>query len=175
MPQDYFQLFGLPSSFDVDLELLTSRYRELQRAVHPDRFANATAQERRLAMERASDVNQGYRVLKEPIERALHLLRLNGVNVDDTTGASVEPAFLMEQMELRETLGAIRAGKAGSTELADVFAAIERLEAQVVAALRASFAQGGEALRGAPRDVQKLRFVTKLRAEAREIEEHLSD
>jgi molecular chaperone HscB len=175
MSQDYFQLFGLPRSFDVDPDLLTARYRDLQRAVHPDRYASATAQERRVAMERASNVNQGYRVLKDPVERALHLLRLRQVNVDEASLAAVDPAFLMEQMELRETLGSVRGGHAGRDALAGVVAAIERLDADVVAALRAKLAQGGAALTRAVADVQKLRFVAKLRSEARDVEDQLSN
>lgn len=173
MPPDYFKLFDIPRAFDVDLNLLTMRYRDLQRAVHPDRFVRSTAQERRLAMEHASDVNQGYRTLKDPVERALHLLRLLGVDVDDPAGNALDPAFLMEQMELRESLGEIRARSGDSKDLAGIFAAIDRLESQITADLRRAFMEaGGVPLNSALNNIQKLRFVNKLRAEARDIEEH---
>ena len=52
------QLFGLPQSFSVDREQLDSRYRELQRATHPDRYVNASDQERRISMQQAARVSQ---------------------------------------------------------------------------------------------------------------------
>ena len=38
--QNYFQLFDLPVQFDVDSPTLGERYRQLQRELHPDRFAD---------------------------------------------------------------------------------------------------------------------------------------
>ncbi len=171
MVQNFFEIFDLPVAFDIDLELLTARYRDLQRAVHPDRFVRATAQERRLAMERASDINQGFRCLKDPIERALLLIRLGGVNVDDKTSTAVDPVFLMEQMELRETLAEIRSKSSTRAGLEGVKKEIERLEHEVISKLRDDLKRGGKSLPDALQGVQKLRFVHKLRSEAREIED----
>ena len=36
-----FEAFGLQADTNIDLSALASRYRDLQSAVHPDRFANA--------------------------------------------------------------------------------------------------------------------------------------
>jgi molecular chaperone HscB len=65
----HFELFGLPRSFTVDSELLDGRYRELQRAAHPDRFVNASDQQRRVSMQQATDINEGYLTLKDPLRR----------------------------------------------------------------------------------------------------------
>ena len=67
LSSSYFQLFGLPRSFEIDAAQLDSRYRELQRIVHPDRYVNAGDQERRLAMQQATRINEGYQTLKDPL------------------------------------------------------------------------------------------------------------
>ena len=75
-------------------------YRELQRVVHPDRYANATDQERRLSMQGATRVNEAFQVLKDPIARARYLLLLNGIDLDAEKDNTTDAAFLMEQLEL---------------------------------------------------------------------------
>ena len=37
---NYFAWFDLPVAFQINQDALASRYRELQRQYHPDRFAN---------------------------------------------------------------------------------------------------------------------------------------
>ena len=39
--KNYFELFGLPLDYSVDTSALADSYRNLQRVVHPDRFASA--------------------------------------------------------------------------------------------------------------------------------------
>ncbi|HKJ76321.1 MAG TPA: Fe-S protein assembly co-chaperone HscB, partial [Gammaproteobacteria bacterium] len=68
--QNYFELFGLPEGFEVDSETLSLRYRDLQRALHPDRFAGASDRERRLSVQQTARVNEAYRTLKDPLARA---------------------------------------------------------------------------------------------------------
>lgn len=172
LARNYFELFGIPPDFDVDLDVLTQRYRDLQRAAHPDRFAQAAAQERRLAVQHAADINDGFRTLKDPVERALHLLRIKDFAVDAHASAQLDPQFLMEQMELREALAHARHGANAAAALKDIHAAIGRLEAQITHALRTNFKTGdAKALTAAFGNVQKLRFVQKLRAETRDAEE----
>jgi len=174
--RNFFEIFDLPPGFDVDQALLTTRYRELQRTVHPDKYAHASAQERRLAVETAANINEAYRTLKDPVARALYLLQANGVSFDSETARQVSPAFLMEQMELREALSTVRAAHHPATELAKIFTAVDRLEADTLKALRAAFARNDTAaLRNAAEEVQKLRFVKKLREEAQALDEQLGN
>ena len=100
--QNYFELFQLPCTLEVDERQLAERYRILQRELHPDRFAAAGPQERRLAVQAAAHVNQAYRTLNDRHERATYLLLLQGVAVDDEKDTSKDAEFLMQQMELRE-------------------------------------------------------------------------
>ena len=59
----HFEIFDLPSSFEVDVDLLERRYRDLQRSVHPDRFANAGERERLRSVQQATLINEAYRTL----------------------------------------------------------------------------------------------------------------
>ncbi len=89
----------------MDLGVLDSRYRELQRTVHPDRFASAGEAERRLSMQQATTINEGYQTLKDPLKRGRYLLELSGYNLGDEPHTTRDTAFLMQQMELREAAG----------------------------------------------------------------------
>lgn len=74
--KNYFELFGLSVQFDVDIRSVADRYRELQRATHPDQFASGTDQEQRIAVEQAALVNDAYQTIKSPLKRAQYLLEL---------------------------------------------------------------------------------------------------
>ena len=104
LEKNYFELFGLPSQFTVDLPDLATRYRELQKKFHPDKFASGTDAERRMASQMAAQINAAYQSLKSPLERGRYLLKLSGIELDDEKDTQMNPAFLMEQMELREQL-----------------------------------------------------------------------
>jgi len=102
LKQNYFELFGLRPDYAVDTDTLAARYRELQQAVHPDRYAAASEQERRLSVQSAAHVNAAFQTLKQPLTRARYLLELRGVSLDQA--AAMNEEFLMEQMSLREQL-----------------------------------------------------------------------
>src|SRR5216117_742198 len=104
--QNHFELFGLPARFDVDLAQLDTRCRDLQREVHPDRFAAAPDAERRVSMQLATRVNEAYQTLKSPLRRAVYILQLRGVDPEFETRTSMPPQFLIEQMGWRERIEA---------------------------------------------------------------------
>lgn len=97
--------------FDLDVSALEKTHRELSRALHPDKFAQAGASERRAALEKAASVNEAWRVLRDPIRRAEALFRLAGVAVGEDNEPKSSPMFLMEVMEEREALAEARAAK----------------------------------------------------------------
>lgn len=171
--KNHFELFGLPVAFEVDQELLALRYRELQRAVHPDRFANASEQEKRLSVQQAAQINEAFQVLKSSLSRARYLLELNGMPLDDSD-TRMDPLFLMEQIELREALGEVR-GKADPFDaLNRVRDDIEGRERELIESLQPAFTDGGrEALEGARETVRKMQFMQRLLSEVDELEENL--
>jgi len=102
--QDHFELFGLPARFAVDTTALETRYHELQREVHPDRFASASQAEQRVSMQLATRVNEAYQALKAPLARAAYLLHLHGIDPEFETNTAMPAEFLDEQLKLREAL-----------------------------------------------------------------------
>jgi molecular chaperone HscB len=104
---NYFELFNIPVSFDVDLSLLPKTYQQLQRLTHPDKFASGSEQEKLLAVQKNSQVNDAYSVLKSPLSRAEYLLSLRGIDLKHEQQTIKDSAFLMQQMEWREELADI--------------------------------------------------------------------
>ena len=100
----HFDLFGLSPIYSIEGEALERSYREIQSKVHPDRFAHAGDAERRASLQWTTRVNEAYRTLKDPVQRAKHLLELHGVDLAFETNTAMPPEFLMQQMELRESL-----------------------------------------------------------------------
>ena len=102
--KNHFELLGLAPAFALETGQLDRSYREIQSKIHPDRFAHAGDAERRASMQWATQVNEAYRTLKSPVQRAKYLLELNGVDVAFESNTAMPADFLMEQMELRENL-----------------------------------------------------------------------
>ncbi len=99
-----FELFELPQRFAVDLAQLGETWKALQREAHPDRFAAEGAAAQRVAMQWSVRINEAYQRLKDPLKRAAYLCELRGVPVQAESNTAMPPAFLMQQMEWRETL-----------------------------------------------------------------------
>jgi len=112
--QSHFDLFGLPPAFALDKEALEKAYREIQSQVHPDRFAHAGDAERRASLQWTTRVNEAYRILKDPVQRAKHILELHGVDVEFETNTQMPTDFLLQQLELREELEAAQQKKDAS-------------------------------------------------------------
>lgn len=101
---DHFSLFGLPERYALDQEALTQAWREVSARVHPDRFATASAPERRVAMQWSARANEAYRTLRDPLGRARYLCERAGVDLQTETNTAMSGEFLMQQMTWREML-----------------------------------------------------------------------
>ena len=101
---DPFATLGIARAFDVDLGAVERAHRELSRALHPDRFVGCGSSERRSALAKAVEVNEAWRVVRDPIRRAEALLKLAGVRVGEGDAPKPGPEFLMEMLEQREAL-----------------------------------------------------------------------
>ena len=178
LSSSYFALFDLPVSFDVDRKILTERYRTLQRTVHPDRFANAAESERRLSMQMAARINEGFQILKDPLARGRYLLELRGVELNDLDTA-FDGEFLMEQMDLRERLGAVRGSVDPHQQLQKISSDIdmrvkEITEEMAVLFVEDSVENNGLALEKAKDLTRKLQFFRRLEEEVDSLDDDLS-
>jgi len=174
--QNYFELFGLPADFRVDLDEVSLRYRDLQKVVHPDKFASASEQQQRVAMQSATLVNEAYEVLKDPLKRAQYLLSLKGRDADGENLTTTDGSFLMQQMELREALDESREAddplEALDTLLDTIKTAINEQIAKLTILLETS---SEEDLDAAMESVYKMQFLKKLYSEAESLEAELED
>ncbi|WP_066333377.1 Fe-S protein assembly co-chaperone HscB [Azohydromonas lata] len=158
LTDDDFTLFGLPQKFALDRAALDACWRQLQARVHPDRFAAEGATAQRLAMQWSVRVNEAYRRLRDPLTRAAYLCELRGAPIDAHNNTAMPAAFLMQQMEWRETL-----------EEANAAAEVESLDDEVRTAERALLDEvrqlldeRGDAATAAQR-VRALMFVARFR------------
>lgn len=173
---NYFQLFDLPEQFELDLTELGSRYLALQKRFHPDNFAAGSERDRLLSVQQTANINDAYHSLKQPLLRAEHILALRGLKISNEQRSFTEPAFLMQQMELREQLSEI-------LEQADPEGAIFDIEQQLVkqrkvlqnALNQALSAHTAEQNQLAAELVRKLKFFYKLQQELELIEQQLQD
>jgi molecular chaperone HscB len=115
-----FELFDVPPTFAQERAALDTRWKELQREAHPDRFAAQGAAAQRVAMQWSVRINEAYQRLKDPVRRAAYLCELNDAPVNAENNTAMPGDFLIQQMEWREAL-----------DDADTAAALEKLQAEV--------------------------------------------
>jgi molecular chaperone HscB len=158
--QSHFDLFGLPPAFAVEVDALERSYHEIQSRVHPDRFAHAGDAERRASLQWTTRVNEAYRTLKDPVQRAKHLLELNGVDVAFETNTAMPADFLAQQMALRESLEDAKDASALDALRRNLVKDKQLLEKAIAEAIDAK-----RDYAGAAGLVRKLQFLDKLDSE----------
>ena len=170
---NYYQIFSLPSGWQVDRTLLDSRYRQLQHEFHPDRYAAKGDVEKRLAVQATSLINQAYETLKTPLKRAQYMLELEDINANQESHITSDMGFLMQQIEFRQALEDIR-------ESADPLAGLEAMRDDV----QAQYQQLQETFEAQHKltnyndaldTVAKMQFFAKLLDEIEQREEELED
>ncbi|MCZ6556974.1 MAG: Fe-S protein assembly co-chaperone HscB [SAR324 cluster bacterium] len=99
--ENYFHLFGLFPSYEIDLEALDAAYERLSLEHHPDFFANAGTEEKARSERMSAELNEGYRVLRSESERSAYLLDLFKAERElDST--QLPDGFLQEMFALQE-------------------------------------------------------------------------
>jgi molecular chaperone HscB len=98
---NYFELFGLPVSFSIDKNELRTAFMNIQRASHPDKFAQSTEIEQELALEQSALANKGFTLLNNVEKIIPYVLEITGY-IEPAEKYNLAPDFLMAMMELNE-------------------------------------------------------------------------
>ena len=100
---NYFELYGIPVSLQIDSSLIKPKYYELSRKYHPDFYGNASEEKQSEVLEISSQVNKAFKIFNNPTELIKYVLQLKGL-LEDEEKYTLPSAFLMEIMELNEQL-----------------------------------------------------------------------
>lgn len=173
LTSNFFELFDLPVSYDVDLNQIQQRYMELQREVHPDKFANGTDQEKRLSMQQTSWINEAQSTLKDDVLRATYLLKLKGTDINIENETTMDAVFLMQQLEMRERLEHI---KTEADPLASLDAMAKEIRSMAVDMMQGfSDAYNADEIEQAREWIRKLQFMQKAKKEINKQTAELED
>jgi molecular chaperone HscB len=125
---DYFAVFGLPRKLWLEMSLLEQKFLQLSWKLHPDNFVNASEAERELSLRRSSELNDAYRVLRDPIARVEYLLGIEGERKEGEKKQQAPPELLEEVFELNESLDELREAKAAGADVAGLKARLQAAE-----------------------------------------------
>ncbi len=138
---DFFAFLGLNEHLALDADDLQKRFYERSRLLHPDRFARASATERADSLRASSLLNDGYRTLRDPLQRAEYVLTRYGFDIGEQRSNNVPPELLEEVFELNMALDELRSGdNAVRPQLVEAEDHFLALRAECDAALAEKFA-----------------------------------
>lgn len=168
---NFFSLLELPVDFAIEQAQLSANYREAAKAVHPDRYAAASEQDRLIAVQKSAALNQAYETLKSATQRALYLLNLQEPMDEEATVQDTE--FFMQQIQWREELEDL----SDSEDVGGLEKFKKRLR-EVRSELDTDFSavwQDNSQRQLAERIVRRMQFLDKVLYEVRQLEERLDD
>jgi len=125
---DYFAVFGIPRKLGLEMSLLEQKFLQLSWKLHPDNFVNASDQVRELSLKRSSELNDAYRVLRDPVSRVEYLLEIEGERKEGEKKQQAPPELLEEVFELNESLDELREVKSSGGDLSDLKNRLESAE-----------------------------------------------
>jgi molecular chaperone HscB len=139
---DYFELLGLPTRLAVSGDDLQTKFYELSRKFHPDKFARRPEAERQAALDASSLLNDAYRTLRDPVKRAEYVLKQQGFDIGEQRTKDVPPELLEEVFELNMALEEMRSGdESVRPQLAKASENFHRMLAEVDRQLEGLFAR----------------------------------
>ena len=167
--KNYFELFDLPETYDLDVDRLTAQYHMLQLNYHPDKHSSASEKEKMSAQVSSSYINDAYETLNSPLKRAAYILAVKGKDTEKVNQSDLSMEVLIEQMELRESLSDLPKDETA-------LQALEELKSNVqgkVQLKQVQFAKeiDSDELSGAKKTFHELQFFSKLLVEIEEGEE----
>lgn len=124
---DYFEHFGIPRKYHIDLVQLRKKYYEMSRAIHPDHMPLMT--QNNSATADISFHNLAYKTLSEPLSRLKYILNLEGV--DTSKDLMLTQDFLMEMMDLHEEIDRLKENNEATFQK-NIDLKIEQLELNIL-------------------------------------------
>ena len=165
LTRNYFELFGFSESFEIDQNKLVNKYRLFQSALHPDRFINASDQERRISVQSTVFINEAYSTLKSDLKRAHYLLKLSNIEFNTDTETSSDAVFLTQQMELHERVEEVDHASDPMMALDALALELSQQQAQFISQFSKQYAD--KDLSAAKHTVLKLQFYKRLTSQVR--------
>ena len=95
-----FDIFSIDKKFDIDKKILEQRYFELQILLHPDKFINASQEEKNFSNVHTSFVNNAFKILCDDTSRIKVLLEYFGYQINESESFQ-DVSVLEEIMELQ--------------------------------------------------------------------------
>ncbi len=139
LPLNYYDFFEIPHHLSLDLKDLERRFYALSRKWHPDRFARSAAAELEEALNASAILNDGYRVLRDPIQRANYLLKESGFDIGEQQSKEVPPELLEEVFELNMALE-----EADTSAITEAKTKFEKMQEALDSQLNAKFREYDE-------------------------------
>ncbi|MBG6236303.1 molecular chaperone HscB [Pedobacter sp. CAN_A7] len=100
---DYFELYGLPVTFNPDQKVVKQKFYELSKKFHPDFHINESAEKQEEVLLMSTMNNKAYQVLTDPQKRLHYILELKGL-IQEGENYVLPQSFLMDMMEVNEAL-----------------------------------------------------------------------
>ncbi|CAG8908791.1 unnamed protein product [Penicillium egyptiacum] len=146
------------SAFAIPTSDLRREFLQLQGLIHPDKYPNGV--EKQLAEGLSARINEAYRTLLDPLQRAQYILReWHGIDVtaeDASTKHALDAETLMEVMEVQETIEEVGASAEAVAQINALKKENEGRVVECVGRLGEAFEKGD--LEAARKECIRLRF-----------------
>jgi molecular chaperone HscB len=157
LKKNFFELFNIEITIDVNKSELDEKVKVLQNKFHPDKFSSGSDFEKRLALQISSHINDGYKILGDIILRIEYILKINNF-VKDESKTINDINFLQEQIEYSELVESLN-DNFDSKIIENSLSSIKSLLKTTVGSIKSSFESND--FENVWQNLSKLRFYIK--------------
>lgn len=100
---DYFELYGLPVTFNPDPKVVKQKFYELSKKYHPDFYINEPEEKQEEVLQLSTLNNKAFQVFGDLQKRIHYVLTLKGM-LEEGDHYALPQGFLMEMMDVNEAL-----------------------------------------------------------------------
>ena len=100
---NYFELYDIPVSFNVDGAQIKHKFYELSKKYHPDFYINEPPDRQDEILQLSTLNNKAYQVLSNPLRRIEYILELYKL-IAEGDRYQLPQSFLIEMMDINEAL-----------------------------------------------------------------------